>query len=75
MSRISVVVAVVVARAVCTCALVTDRDLECVMTPFDETPEPVACQNKHERGNKTSGTPCSTLTATTHGTTRVDQSR
>ena len=31
-------------RVVCTCALVTDRDLECVMKPFDETQEPVTCQ-------------------------------
>ena len=31
-------------RVVCTSALVTDRDLECVMKPFDESQEPVACQ-------------------------------
>ena len=31
-------------RVVCTFALVTDRDLECVMKPFDETQEPDTCQ-------------------------------
>ena len=31
-------------RVVCTCAPVTDRDLECVTKPFDETQELVACQ-------------------------------
>ena len=31
-------------RVVCTCASVTDRGLECVIKPLDETQEPVACQ-------------------------------
>ena len=51
-------------RVVCTCPLVTDRDLENLLRV-----------KKHERGNKTSRTPCSTLTVTIHGTTGVDLSR
>ena len=31
-------------RVVCTCALVNDSHLECVMKPLDETHEPVTCQ-------------------------------
>ena len=53
------------------CAPVTDRDLECVMKPLKN----LLRVKKHERGNKTSRTPCSTLTVTIHDTTGVDLSR